>query len=140
MRSVLPAVGRGDEGAVAHGPGEDDVHRLVPHQQGARDPREGNVQRIDLHEAHAVGQMIDNPHLGAARGVDASGQGHGLEAHRDFAHEGQTFGHDVVDREAVVRRVDGEEPAPIWRERERPHLTALEVHERRLSRRGTCKE
>ena len=39
VRALLAAVRGGDEGAVAAGPGEDDVARLVADQQGAHDAR-----------------------------------------------------------------------------------------------------
>src|SRR2546427_10442222 len=48
---------------------------------------------------------------------------------------------DGEDLEPIVRRVDGEEMATIGRQRERSHLTALELDEpRRLGRRRRGEE
>jgi len=51
-------------------PGEDDVARLVADQERAHDARR---RRADVDDAHAVGQMIDDPHLGVRARRDGDG-------------------------------------------------------------------
>jgi hypothetical protein len=113
----------GDEGAVSAGAREHDVARLVADEQRAHDARgcRGNVD-----DAHAVGQMVHDPHLG----VRARRDRHGLEPDRHAADVRQPARGDVEDLEAIVGRVDGIETIAVGRERERSHLPALEGRER----------
>ena len=62
--ALLAAVGGGDEGALARVPGEDDVARLVADQQRARHARAAGHAHVD--DAHAVGEVVDDPDLGRA--------------------------------------------------------------------------
>ena len=80
---------------------------------------------VDRDDADAVREVVHDPHLGVAAG----GDGHRLEAdhHRGDAREPRDV--HVEDVEPVVGRVDGEQPRPVRRERERPHVAALEVVE-----------
>ena len=128
--AVLAAARAGDERPAVSAPGEHDVPRLVAHEQRPRDPRERRVGGVDLDDAHAVGEVVHDPHLGRTGEVGARGEGHRLEADGDLGGQRQAAGADRVDRQAVVRRVDGEEPVARRRERERPNLPALEVDER----------
>src|SRR5437763_35548 len=123
-------MGAGDEGAVAAGPREDDVARLVADQQRACDTRERDVGRVDLDDAHAVRQEVRDPRLGPAGAVGARGDGHGLEADCHLGGEREAAGGDRVDLQAVVGRVDGEQPLSGGGEGERPDVAALEVEER----------
>src|SRR5436309_281277 len=123
-------MGAGDEGAVAAGPREDDVARLVADQQRACDTRERDVGRVDLDDAHAVRQEVRDPRVGPAGAVGARGDRHGLEADCHLGGEREAAGGDRVDLQAVVGRVDGEQPLRGGGEGERPDVAALEVEER----------
>jgi hypothetical protein len=104
---VLAAVGGGDEGAALARAGEDDVARLVTDEQGPYHGAVG-VPVVEPHDAHAVGQMVDDPYLFIAPGGDRDR----LEAdgNRHARHEAR--GLDLEDLEAVVGGIDGvEEPA-----------------------------
>src|SRR5439155_1537240 len=78
--------------------------------QRAADARARDVGRVDLDEAHAVGQVVHHPRLGAPGEVRPRRHGDRLEADRDLGGECQPAGGDRVDGEAIVGRVDGEEP------------------------------
>ena len=70
-------MGRRDEGAVPARAGEDDVARLVADEQRALDAR--RVRRVHVDDAHAVGEVVDDPDFGVAAG----GDGDRLETHGD---------------------------------------------------------
>ena len=65
-------MGGGDEGAAPAGPGEDDVARLVTDEQR---PHDGGLPpiRAEPDHAHAVGQVVDHPHLVVAPRGDRDG-------------------------------------------------------------------
>src|SRR5437763_1187277 len=62
--------------------------------------------------------------------ASARGDRHRLEADRDLRRERQPARADRVDRQAIVRCVQREEPVAARREREGPDMPALEVGER----------
>ena len=126
-RDVLAPVGRGDERPLPPRSGEDDVARLVAHQERALDLA-GQVVAVlvELDDAHAVREVVDHPDLMIVPGR----HGDRLEAHRDGGGVDERAVADAEDLQAVVRRVDGEQVLPVRRQRERPHLPALEEGER----------
>ena len=145
--AVLAAVRAGDEDALAEPAAvemglvrEDDVARLVADEQRLRDARCGRGGPIELDNAHAVGEVIDDPHLGIRPRCDRDR----LHPDRDRNEvgRGRGTGRHVEDLEPVVRGVDGEEPRLTRmsgigdRERERPDLAALELDERGGARIG----
>src|SRR6185369_8399853 len=107
VRHVLAAVGGGDEGALFLRPGEDDVARLVADEQGAHHAS-AVPYAVQLDNADAVGEMVDDPDLAVAARRD----GHRLEADRDGGAMLQPMPHDAKDLEAAVRRVGREEEFP----------------------------
>ena len=130
VRPLLPAVRARDEDACAT-QREHDVARLVADQQGPSDPRLAAGQ---IDDADAVRKMVHHPHLGVRPRRDRDGlepDGHrvGRIGRQGPRHEGPIGGH-VEDLETVVRRVDREEMRTVRRQRQRPHLTALELDER----------
>ncbi len=119
----------GDEGAEEEvvavlGSREHDVARFVAHEQRTQHVRR-RARHVD--DAHAVGELVHDPHLA----VGARRDGDRLEADGHRARVREPVAPDVEDLEPVVGRVRGEQLAPVGRERERPHLAALEGHERR---------
>ena len=124
--AVLPAVRGGDEGPPAPRPGKDDVTRLVADEQGAHDAPIAAVAAHG-HDADAVGEVIDDPHLTIAPG----GHRHRLQADGDGAFVNEPAALDLEALQSVVRGVDGEEQLAIGREREGADLAALEGGERR---------
>ena len=127
--AVLTPVRGRDERPVAARAREDDVSRLVTHQEGA-----GHARRVgaDIDDAHAVRKVVHHPHLGVAAG----GHRHRFQTHRDRGGVGQPPGADGEDLETVIRGVDGEEPRPIRRQGHRSDLPALERRERGRCWRG----
>ena len=109
---------------------EHDVARFVADEQRLRDPRARRVGRIDLDDAHAVGEVVHHPGLGPAIEVRAGGDRDRLESDRNLRREREPARAERVDREAVIGRVHGEEPVSRGREREGAHVAALEVDER----------
>src|SRR5262249_44352295 len=63
--AVLTPVRGGDERAVSPWPREDDVPRLVSHEQRSDDVR---GRRGDVDDAHAVGEVVHDPHLAVRPG------------------------------------------------------------------------
>ena len=120
--AVLAAVRGGDEGTIAARPGEDDVARLVAHQQRAH-----HARRVggDVDDADAVRQEVHDPDLvrGSCR------HRHRLQAHGNRLAMRETIGRDVEDLQAIVGRVHREEPRPVGRQRKRANLPALEGDE-----------
>jgi hypothetical protein len=96
--SILAAVGRVDEGAPLARSGEDDVARLVTDAQGPHD-RAVTAGRMELHDAHAVGQVVDDPDLAVAPGRDRDR----LEPDRHRAPVDEPAVLDREDLEVVVR-------------------------------------
>ena len=122
-REVLAAMGRRDERPLPPRSGEDDVARLVAHEERALDlARQIAIVLVELDDAHAVREMVDHPDLVIRPGRD----GDRLEAHRDGGGVDEPMLLDAEDLEAVVRRVDGEQVPLVRRHGERPHLPALE--------------
>jgi hypothetical protein len=119
---VLPPMGGGDERPIVPLAGENDVPRLVPDQQGAHHPR--SVAPLD--HADAVGEVVDHPDLARL----ALGHRHRLEphSHRSRQLEGPVV-LDPEDLQAVVGRVDGIEVPAVSGQRQRTHLSALELGE-----------
>ena len=76
----------------------------------------------DVDDAHAVGQVVDDPDLR----VGPRGHRDRLHAHRHRSDVRQASGRDVEDLEPSVRRVHREETRAVGREREWSDLTALE--------------
>jgi hypothetical protein len=109
----------GDERTVAARSGKDDVPRLVAHQQGT-----GDARRVtgDVDDADAVGEVVDDPHLG----IGPSRDGDRFEADLDGTPVHDAASRDVEQLQPLVRRVDGEESAAVRRECQRPDLPTLE--------------
>ena len=113
-------MGRRDERAVAMRAGEDDVARLVAHEQRVDDAR---VRRVtDVDDAHRVREMVDDPDFTGP----AHGHRDGLEPDLDRADRPQARAVDAKDLEPVVGRVRREEEVPVVRDGERTHLEGLE--------------
>jgi len=122
----------GDEGTVFSRPAEDDVARLISHQQGAHDAA-AVLALGQLHDADAVGEVVDNPDLV----VIARRDGHRLEADRNGGAVLQPMVLDAKDFEAAVRCIGHEKELPARRQGQRAYLAALEEREApRLRRRG----
>ena len=118
-RGVLSPVRGGDEGPAPAGAGEHDVAGLVADQQRPDYPRRRGAH---VDHAHAVREVVHHPHLGCRARCD----GDGLEADRYRRPVDEAGIGDVEDLDPGVGRVDGEQPAPVGGERQRPHLPALE--------------
>jgi hypothetical protein len=116
-RPVLAPVRGGDERAAAALAAEDDVARLVAHEQRPHD-----AQARDVDDRDAVGEVVHDPDL-AAR---ALGDRDRIDADLDGARVQQALGRDVEDLEPAVGDVADEEPRAVLRERERADRSALE--------------
>ncbi len=124
VRALLAPMGGGDEDARADGSGRvrhHDVAGLVAHEQGA-----GHRLLRDAHDADAVRQLVDDPHLV----VRQRHERHRLEADGDGRHrlEDQRIA-QVEDLEIRVRNVHDEEARAVGRQRDGAHRIALEGHE-----------
>jgi hypothetical protein len=108
-RIVLPAMGGGDEGAGAARQRPDHARRC----------------RADIHDADAVREVIDHPDFAVA----PRGDSNRFEADHDRGRWREAGTVDGEHLEAVVRRVDCEQPAPVRGQCQRPDLTAFERHE-----------
>jgi hypothetical protein len=124
VRHVLAAVRGGDEGTVPSRPAENDVARLISHQQGAHDPAAVAIS-VQRDHAHAVREVIDDPDLV----VVARRHGHRLEADGNGGAMLQAVAHDAEDFETAVGCVGREEELARRRQRQRADLAALERRE-----------
>jgi hypothetical protein len=125
MGALLSAMRGRDEGAPRK-TREDDVPRLVAHQQGALHARQ---RAPDVDDAHAVGEVVDDPHLGVARrdGDRLEADGHARPRRQ------QAAGPDREDLERAGGGVRDVELRAVRRERDRPDRSALEEEIGRLS-------
>ena len=121
--TVLAAMGGGDEGAVAAGAGEDDVARLVADEQRAHDARRRQPPTstmLTLSERWLTTQTSLFVRAATATGSRPTGT-EPVWVRPPAA---------TVKIEAVVGRVDREQPRAVGRHRQRPHLAGLERDER----------
>jgi hypothetical protein len=114
-RAVLAAPCRRDERAVVARAREDDVAWLVAGRERPRHVRQRDRHRIDLDDADAVREVVDDPGLDAPGEVGSRGDGDRLEPDRHLGGERQRAHTDGVDREPVVGRVDGEQLRAVGR-------------------------
>ena len=129
-RSMLPTARGRDERERPLRAAEDDVARLVAHQEGASHPALvwlALLAFVELDDADAVGQVVHHPGLERSVAALAYGDGDGTEAHRHLGHEGEAVARRVEDGEPVVGCVDGEEEGAARRQRERAYVAGLEV-------------
>jgi hypothetical protein len=136
VRGVLPAVGGRDEGPVAARAGEDDVARLISHQERAGDPSDGRPSLTlaleELDDAHAVGEVIDHPGLLRRAGRD----GDGLQPDRHRAPVTEPLLGDPEHFQTIVRRVHREQRGAVGRQGQGPDGARFEQREGRRGRRS----
>ena len=114
---VLPAVCGGDERQPPPGAGEDDVARLVSHEQ-----RPGHAQRRHVDDGDAVREVVHHPDLAVRAGRD----GDGLDPDLDGADAVQARRADGKDLEPSVGDVAHEQERTVWRKRDRTDRPRLE--------------
>jgi hypothetical protein len=124
VRDVLAAVRGSDESTVLSRSAEDDVARLISHQQSAHDAPAVSALG-QLHHTDAVGEVVDDPDLVIAARRD----GHRLEADRNRGVRLQAMVFDAKDFETIVRCIGREKEFSARGQGQRADLAALEERE-----------
>jgi len=69
------------------------------------------VQRVEVHDAHVVREVIHHPGGAVVEGGDR----HRLESHRDLRDEHRTVPRHIEDAQPAVGRVHDQQPAACRR-------------------------
>lgn len=120
IRHVLPPVCRSDKSSAVSRPGEDDITRLIAHQQGADDAA-GVSTRVNGDHADAIREVVHDPDLRGTAGCHR----HRLQAHGDRGTVRQAVARDREDFEPIIWRVDGKELVAARGQSEEAHLATF---------------